>query len=148
MIIGINNTTINNEDLIAKIIQYLICLNNDSLAKHQRKFDDFILTPNMNIIQSKWEIHKFEDALKDIVCILTGCTKEQLEDINFRNSKLSKEWKYWYACNVEADKQYNTFETEYSYPKLTKEEALNTLRNFARIFLSLVANGFGLCVRW
>ncbi len=38
------------------------------------------------------EIHKFADALKDMVCRLTGCTREQLEDQDFKNSVMPLEW--------------------------------------------------------
>ena len=38
------------------------------------------------------EIHKFADALKDIVCRLTGCTRENLEDPEFKNSVMGEEW--------------------------------------------------------
>ena len=44
----------------------------------------------MNSIQ----IHKFTNALKDIVCRLTGCTREQLEDQDFKNSVMGEEWNY------------------------------------------------------
>ena len=30
------------------------------------------------------EIKKFADKLKDIVCLLIGCTREQLEDQEFK----------------------------------------------------------------
>lgn len=39
-----------------------------------------------------WENRKFADKLKDIVCILLGCTKEQLEDRVFKESTLGEEW--------------------------------------------------------
>jgi len=42
----------------------------------------------------KFEIKKFADKLKDIVCLLIGCTKEQLEDNTFKETALREEW--WY----------------------------------------------------
>lgn len=45
------------------------------------------LTPDLN-----WEEKKFADALKDIVCRLIGCTREQLEDRDFKEKPLGEEW--------------------------------------------------------
>lgn len=39
-----------------------------------------------------WKILRFADAVKDIVCILLNCTRNDLEDINFKNKELGKEW--------------------------------------------------------
>ncbi len=40
---------------------------------------------------------KFADKLKDIVCLLIGCTRENLENEEFKNKELGKEW--WYYTN-------------------------------------------------
>ena len=39
-----------------------------------------------------FKIKKFADKLKDFVCILIGCTREQLEDQDFKNKELGEEW--------------------------------------------------------
>ena len=100
MIIGCSGHISSDKDLVGKIIQYLTWyhdsieiqidyeeMNDISFVLHwyNNKFD--ANKDNLN-----WQIHKFADALKDIVCILTGCTREQLEDIDFKNSYLNKEW--------------------------------------------------------
>ena len=41
---------------------------------------------------SGYQIKKFADKLKDIVCLLIGCTREQLEDREFKEKELSEEW--------------------------------------------------------
>ncbi len=47
---------------------------------------------------SNWQIKKFADKLKDIVCLLIGCTREQLESQEFKSSPLGNEWiRYGYA---------------------------------------------------
>ena len=47
---------------------------------------------------SSWKIKKFADKLKDIVCLLIGCTREQLESQEFKSSPLGNEWiRYGYA---------------------------------------------------
>ena len=42
--------------------------------------------------KDKYEIKKFADKLKDIVCMLLGCTREQLEDRDFKEKELGEEW--------------------------------------------------------
>jgi hypothetical protein len=39
---------------------------------------------------SDWEIKKFADKLKDVVCLLTGCTRNQLEDQKFKEKMIDK----------------------------------------------------------
>ena len=86
MIIGISGKIGSGKDTVGKIIQYLTHCKDDGTT-----FEEWNTLKHYNMCN--WEIHKFADALKDIVCILTGCTREQLEDINFKNSELPDEWK-------------------------------------------------------
>jgi hypothetical protein len=39
-----------------------------------------------------WQICKFADTLKDMVCMLIGCTRAQLEDPVFKNTELGESW--------------------------------------------------------
>jgi len=93
-IIGISGKIGSGKDTAGLIIQYLT----DEYAKRdglifQQWMEEYInINVGYDVTASKWEIKKFADALKDIVCILTGCTREQLEDITFKNSKLGDEW--------------------------------------------------------
>ena len=43
-------------------------------------------------INSPYKIKKFADKLKDIVCILLGCTRNQLENREFKEKELGEEW--------------------------------------------------------
>lgn len=92
MIIGVSGKIGSGKDTVGKIIQYLVAKQircyDGSLTNPTLSFDDFL----NKSISSNWEIHKFADPLKDIVCILTGCTREQLEDSDFKNNLLSEEW--------------------------------------------------------
>ena len=47
------------------------------------------------LTNNKYEEKCFADKLKDIVCLLIGCTREQLEDEEFKNTELEEEWWYW-----------------------------------------------------
>lgn len=42
--------------------------------------------------ETEFEIKKFADKIKDIVCLLIGCTRKQLEDREFKETELGKEW--------------------------------------------------------
>ena len=94
-IIGCSGKIGSGKDTVAKIIQYLTT---KYVKGRNMSTFAFIEEVNTNDMSSIWQIHKFADALKDIVCILTGCTRNQLEDIDFKNSKLGDEWiRYGYA---------------------------------------------------
>ena len=47
---------------------------------------------------SGYQIKKFADKLKDMVCLLIGCTREQLEDREFKEKELGEEW-WFYKFN-------------------------------------------------
>jgi hypothetical protein len=71
---------------------------------------------------------KFADTLKDIVCLITGCTREQLEDNDFKNQQLSSEWDYWVIGNPTADEYYGHGPQEYSNHFKTEEECAKYLK--------------------
>lgn len=48
-----------------------------------------------------WEIVSFADKLKDITCVLSGCTREQLEDYNFKENELVPDYLRPYCGNAE-----------------------------------------------
>lgn len=75
MIIGISGKKQHGKDTVANIIKKLL----------QKSDDTEMGFPT-------WKIVRFADKLKDIVCLLLGCTREQLEDETFKNTPLSKEW--------------------------------------------------------
>jgi hypothetical protein len=96
MIIGISGKIGSGKDTVGKIIQYLcrpsnitsVTLNNWSDNQLKEIIEK---SPN----RSNWEIKKFADSLKDMVCLLINCTREQLEDAEFKNTELSEEWWYY-----------------------------------------------------
>lgn len=45
----------------------------------------------------KWENRKFADKLKDMVCLMIGCSREQLEDRDFKETPLGDDWKVFAA---------------------------------------------------
>ena len=71
-LIGISGKMGSGKDTVGKMLQYL------SSRTLERKSD--------------YQIKKFADKLKDMVCLLIGCTREQLEDREFKEKELGEEW--------------------------------------------------------
>ena len=99
------------KDLTATIIQLLDCYYNvvyrdkdfntrpitdiDFVTKYLKEsviiFMNGPQTYNVNNMSS-WKNVKFADKLKECICLLTNCTREQLEDRDFKESYLGPEW--------------------------------------------------------
>ena len=82
------------------------------MLKNKPTFEDWM---NNYSHHSNWEIKKFADSLKDIICILIGCTREQLEDREFKKKELGEEWRKWivyqfseYSNFIPSDLVFNT----------------------------------------
>ena len=90
MIIGISGKIKNGKDLVGDVIQYLS--HNGINALDNREDDEIITLLDNRDYHSKWKIKKYADKLKDIICILIGCSREDLENQEFKASTLSKEW--------------------------------------------------------
>lgn len=110
-LIAISGKLGSGKDLVGRIIQYHI----GNLRNQNHWSKDALLLSNpkrtdlFRQTRSGFEIKKFADKLKDIVCILIGCTKEQLEDREFKEKELGKEWWYikkWYPANPNKDKVF------------------------------------------
>ena len=82
MIIAISGRINSGKDTVGQIIQYLT--NKSNAYPFDLKSD--------YSYKSEWQIKKFADKLKDIVCVLLGCTREQLEDREFKEKELGEEW--------------------------------------------------------
>lgn len=98
-LIGISGWIGSGKDLFAKMLQIAIYCS-VSKDKGQIEFlmdrigdkefwDKKYRVTNKN---TSWEIKKFATPLKEIACILLGCTMEQLEDQEFKKSELGSEW--------------------------------------------------------
>jgi hypothetical protein len=85
-LIGIGHEKETGKDTVAKIIQ---CFTAGYSSK-----DTCIAVVENDIVknQSNWENKKYADKLKDMVCLLIGCNREQLEDPQFKETPLGEEW--------------------------------------------------------
>lgn len=89
MIVGISGKMNSGKDKSGLIIQYLTSSYNKmySLEEWLNRVETCNSDPN-----SQFEIRKFADSLKDIICLLTNCTRKQLENEKFKNELLGEEW--------------------------------------------------------
>lgn len=102
MIIAISGKIGSGKDTVGDIIQYLT-----STRTYDKSFVEWNNLKNSKDYKdglwykgySKWQIKKFADSLKAIVCILIGCTREQLEDRKFKDIPLREEWWKWKLPN-------------------------------------------------
>lgn len=120
MIISISAKLGGGKDLTGQIIQYLMArkFHNIKYPVSEEDFNTFI--KNNHHLTCSWEIKKFADKLKDMVCMMLECTREQLEDRVFKDTPLGKEWDKWEVTDNDPD----CFS---SYYFSTEEEALFAL---------------------
>ena len=96
-LIGISGKAGAGKDLVGVIIQYLV---HTTGIINMEYWEDFKNKSTFNqIVFSQYVIKKFADKLKDIVCLLIGCTREQLEDREFKERELGEEWWYYKGRN-------------------------------------------------
>jgi hypothetical protein len=107
MIISISGHISSGKDSVGKIIQYLISEKRGYVVQEYQLFKDPLGKERFTLIEyldqiplslennSGWQIKKFSDKLKDMVCILIGCTRKQLEDQTFKATPLGESWNRW-----------------------------------------------------
>jgi len=107
-LIGISGKMKSGKDTTAQVIQYLT-----TKASERWNIDEYLkkIYPNLDnygeIYKSDWKIKKFADGLKDLVCLLTGCSKNDLESQEFKNRYLPEEWNcYFFDDYKETIKRY------------------------------------------
>lgn len=88
MIIGISGRIGSGKDTVGKIIEILTGsphFTTDAVV-------DFL---DRDVLEPKWQVKKFADAIKDMVCMMLGCTRKQLEDRDYKEAELGEEWWYY-----------------------------------------------------
>ena len=91
MIISISGKISSGKDTVARIIQYYLSNPNTTYDNWHNELG--LMSPEE---ASGWELYRFADEIKDTVCRWIGCTREQLEDREFKEKPLGKEWHVWY----------------------------------------------------
>ena len=96
MIIGISGKKQSGKDFAAKIFyRYLrsAFVPASTFTTFEEKiFNDLEKQPMPIYEIDEIEVVRFADPVKDIVCLLIGCTREQLEDPEFKDKPLSIDW--------------------------------------------------------
>lgn len=92
MIIGIAGKINSGKDTVADMIQHITGLNTNI------SFNKWRTSKYNSKVCNSWETVRFADTLKDIVCLILGCTRKQLEDREFKEKPLGEKWiRYGYA---------------------------------------------------
>lgn len=88
MIIGIVGKAGSGKDTIGKMIQYYIASKERVLCSKENFLKNFFGCYYSNIEESDFQIVKFSYKLKQICCLITGCSMNQLEDEDFKKFPL------------------------------------------------------------
>ena len=113
MLIGISGKIGSGKDTVGKIIQYLVWksrVEKGELPLSVYSFSDFARETSFGKNQSGFEIKKYADKLKDMVCMAIGCTREQLEDRDFKEKELGEEWNCYIFNNGKKEELTLDFE--------------------------------------
>lgn len=99
MIIGISGKKQHGKNTFASVMQYLIWkwkAENDPTYKGHLSYTlrDF-LALDMSAA-SGWKQVLWAEKLKQVVCLMIGCTREKLEDNDFKETPLGEEWRRWF----------------------------------------------------
>jgi hypothetical protein len=115
MIIGISGKKGHGKDTVAKIIQYLLFIRHlEKVQESQPHYQFFGTNRNTTLesfinfwdqeqrdVHSTYKKKMFAGKLKEMVCLLIGCTMQQLEDQDFKEKPLGEEWRQWFNSNYE-----------------------------------------------
>lgn len=95
-LVGLSGRSGGGKDLVADIIQYLVACDlgyNGNLTESD--FISWRITSDRGLYKTGWSVRKYADKLKDILCLLLGCTRLKLEDREYKETELGPEWWCW-----------------------------------------------------
>jgi hypothetical protein len=85
MIIAVSGKIESGKDLVGEIVQIIT----QSPHFTDKAVENFL---GRELINPKFKNKKFADKLKDMLCVLLNCTRQQLEDRDFKEKELGEEW--------------------------------------------------------
>lgn len=99
MIVGISGKKQSGKNTVAKIWQLLDVWYNteertnfDGMMSDTQYVEYMLEDDKISYNKSSWQQKSFAHKIKQITCILLGCTMEQLEDPIFKETPLGEEW--------------------------------------------------------
>lgn len=106
MIYSISGKIGSGKDLAGEMLEYILGNPDDSYEEFEKTI----------AYSTEWSVKKWADTLKDIVCVLINCTRDQLEDREFKEKKLGPRWKYYYLVRSSSGKRvgHTIFDNEAS----------------------------------
>jgi len=148
MIIGINGKISSGKDTVGKIINFLLTggyNQYDSIEGFLEYYND--AQNEDGTWMYPYDIKKFADKLKDAVCLLTGCTREQLEDADFKNQEIGEDWNCWEVNhdedNVESPLLFTDIEEARKAVRILTNGSLQERRLTYRLLLQLLGTECG-----
>lgn len=129
MIISISGKIGSGKDTVGNIIHYLVAekkYREDDSAISDTLKEGFKLTRDYTQV-SNWKTKKFADKLKDIACMMLGCTRAQLEDQEFKKTVLGPEWSIKRGLNLLAGPKGKEAKYDEIYSPMTVREFLQKL---------------------
>lgn len=99
VLIGVSGKISSGKDTVGIIIRQLT-----SKYSYRQGLSGLIERKAPAVMEYNSNIHslyikKYADSLKDIICILIGCSREQLEDSVFKETPLGEDWRVWFILN-------------------------------------------------
>lgn len=94
MVVGISGKIGSGKDTVGNILQYL----STPEGSNEFTLQDYLTDSSSYLYAgNKYQIKKYAGKLKDIACLLIGCTREQLEDREFKEKPIGPEWMKWFT---------------------------------------------------
>lgn len=125
MIISFSGRIGSGKDLSGNICKILLQsphLNNEGV--------ETFLNKNLYESDGSWEIRKWADKLKDIVCTILNCSREQLENRAFKEKELGPDWE---IPLQEEWKAITGYEGLYEISNFGRVKSLNRLDSMGRV---------------
>lgn len=101
MIVALGHKIKSGKDTVANMIRFLVeyerIVKEENFETEQTLYQEYLDFCRVDDLDYAFEVKRFADKIKEIVCLLIGCTLEQLEDHNFKNKELGEEW-WVYDC--------------------------------------------------
>ena len=141
-LVGFSGKLGHGKDMAAEMFQY-IQYKESSSHFYVPRFEDWEnLTDDERRMLSGTQIEKFGGKLKDIICVLLNCTREQLEDREFKETPLSENW-WYYSFQSWTDKGRIISKKDWNSLKDNQKEYYDLVKTTPRLLLQLMGTECG-----